>query len=296
MAGFTSVIIIYNPNSKGNSKANAKNLEKHLKKALPHIPVKNIPTEYAGHAEELAYDAAKAYKCPLIVSSSGDGGYHEVINGVMRTGSKARSTICAVLPAGNANDHSRTLQHKPLWKSIRKGTASRIDLLKISISNPDEESQIRYAHSYAGLGLTPVIATELNRHTLNAFKEASLVIRMFFKYHPFEIRHGSRTMSFDSLIFANINKMAKVLTLARKNQPDDGKFEIISFPHSRKLILIKKVLRAATIGLKTTTRAHTYSFTVVKDMPMQLDGEVTALSAGSKIEITAARKILRTIV
>jgi diacylglycerol kinase (ATP) len=294
------IVIIYNPNSAHHSEANARKLERRLKKAAPHLSVRCISTQYAGHGEELAYELARAPGRLLIVSSSGDGGYHEVINGVIRAGIETRSvrlTVCAVLPAGNANDHSRTMQHKPLWKAIKRGQITKIDLLKVSIESPGNELRwVRYAHSYVGLGLTPDIATELNRRPLNIFRETSLVVKMLFKYRPFEIRHRRETLVLDSLIFANINKMAKVLRLAKKNQPDDGRFEVIVFPHTSTLLLIKKVLRAATVGLKTTYRARKYSFVVVQDMPMQLDGEVTRLAVGSKVEIVAARKMLPTII
>ncbi len=297
MKAFSKVVIIYNPNSTGNSKANAEKLAKGLKKSLSRIPVKLIPTRRAGHGEELAYDLVQSQKHLLIVSSSGDGGYHEVINGVMRAGTKGKSTICAVLPAGNANDHSRTMRHTSLQRAIKNGKITKIDLLKVTIeSSHSKRKRVRYAHSYAGLGLTPVIAAELNRQSLNPFKEASLVIKLFFKYRPIEIRRDNKIVSFDSLIFANINKMAKVLTLARKNQPDDGRFEVISFPHTRKRVLIRKVLLAATIGLKTRQRERKYTFKTIKATPMQLDGEVTRLAAGNQVEITAARKALATIV
>lgn len=295
MTAFTSVVIIYNPNSTGNSKSNAKKLESKLKKILPHLAIKAIPTKYAGHAEKLACSLASSRKKPLIVSSSGDGGYHEVINGIMAVSAKGGSAIAAVLPAGNANDHSRTMHKRPLWQAIQKGKVIKIDLLKVTIKSGGN-TQVRYAHSYVGLGLTPAVATELNRHTLNAFKEISLLLKTFFKYRPFKIRRRNKITAFDSLIFANINQMAKVLTLSQKNKPDDGLFEVISFPHAHKLLLIRKLFRAATTGLQTTRRQKRYSFETIKKMPMQLDGEITRLAAGAEIEIVAVKKALRTIV
>lgn len=295
MISFDSVVIIYNPASTGDSESDAKELARQLRKTVPKLKIKTVPTKYAGHAEKLAYSIAQSHEKSLIVSSSGDGGYHEVVNGVMKAVSKASSAIVAVLPAGNANDHSRTMQDKPLWKAIQKGKITRIDLLKVSIKSGGKEST-RYAHSYAGLGLTPVIATKLNSHTLNAYKETLLTVKTFFTHRPFKIRRGSKILVFDSLIFANINQMAKVLTLAQKNKPDDGKFEVVSFPHGHKLLLIKKIFRAATTGLNTTRREQKYSFETIKKMPMQLDGEVARLAAGDKVNIISMQKILRTIV
>ena len=154
---FKNIIIIYNPKSTGKSKHNALNLQKILSKKLPQIPNKVVPTQYKAHAEELAYAIASKYKAPLIVSCSGDGGYNEVINGVMKAGKAGKNTICAVRASGNANDHSRTMQSKPLWKAIVHDEVTNIDLLRFTVTSGGKKS-VRYAHSYAGLGLSPVVA------------------------------------------------------------------------------------------------------------------------------------------
>ncbi len=296
MKPYTSIAIIYNPNSTGNSKANAQHLQKRLKKALSEISITCVPTKQAGHAEDLAYNFAAKGDRPLIISSSGDGGYHEVINGAIKAQNKGASPICAVLPAGNANDHSRTMHKKPLLRTIKKAKITKLDLLKVTIKTTAGKPVIRYAHSYIGLGLTPVIAAELNKHTLNAFKEMVLVLKTFTKYRPFRIRQDGKILSLDSLIFGNINHMAKVLTLAKKNKPDDGLFEVVMFPHGRKRELVQKLVKAATTGLKTTRQESEYEFETLEKMPMQLDGEVTELVKGSKVRIEVANKVLSTIV
>lgn len=295
-SAFESVFIIYNPKSTGDSHGRAKELQSKLNRAVPELSVTSIPTERTGHAEGIAYDIAVNEKSPLIISSSGDGGYNEVINGVMRAKGKGNTTVCAVLPAGNANDHSRTMQERPLWEAIKEGKVIDIDLLKVSVSPSQGKDMIRYAHSYAGLGLTPVVAVELNRHTLNAFKEMCLVLKTFFKHHPFKIYHDNKELTLDSLIFMNINQMAKVLTLAEENKPDDGLFEVVSFPHNHKLLLVYQLFKAATIGLKTTKRVRNYSFEVRKEMPIQLDGEVMFIKPGSRVSMLAIPRALKTII
>lgn len=240
-----------------------------------------------------ACEIASKEASPLIVSSSGDGGYNEVINGVCA--SSNRHAICAVLPAGNANDYGRTMHDKPLDELIIKKQVSNIDLLEVTIKSDDNKTT-RYAHSYVGLGITPVVAVELNRHSLNAVKEAWIIIRTFFRYRPFKIKHGSQTLKLDSLIFANINQMAKVLTLSPTNHPRDGKFEVVLFPAGHKWTLVKRVAEAAVSATDTVERANRYTFIVLKKMPMQLDGEIWPLRVGSHVTITSAQRRLRTIV
>lgn len=295
MSNITNILIIYNPNSTGSSKEDARELRKKLKSYFPKLDIKTHATKYAGHAEKLARQQAIKHKNPLIISSSGDGGYHEVVNGIMSAKSKGKTAICAVLPAGNANDHSRTMHDEPLEELIRQKSITALDLLEVTVSHGGKTTT-RYAHSYAGLGLTPAVAVELNKHTLNAIRELRLVLRTFLKYRPFKIRTDSKTYTLDSILFANINKMAKVLTLAEENKPRDGLFEIITFPHKRKFLLVATLLKAATVGLKTTHQESEYNFEVLKDMPMQLDGEITKLLAGSVVKVRSAQRVLKTVV
>lgn len=289
---YSGIHIIYNPNSTGDSKEKADELAKQLRKSLPRVPVNQIATEYAGHAEKIATQIAKKEASPLIVSSSGDGGYNEVVNGVVSA--QNPHALCAVLPAGNANDHSRTMQETPLADAITSAKAQQIDLIKISIRHKGEQKS-RYAHSYIGLGLTPVVAVELNRHSLNSFKEVYIVLKTFFKYRPFKITHNKKLYRLDSLLFANINQMAKVLTIAPKNRPADGKFEVVMFPSGRKWWLVKRLAKAAVSKLDNVERASRYSFVVIKKMPVQLDGEVEMLQPGSTVTVTCMPKYLRTI-
>ncbi len=272
----------------------SKELYKKLKLTLPAVKVKRLPTKYAGHAWELARYIANTEARPLIISASGDGGYNEVVNGVMEADNP--HAICAVLPAGNANDHSRTMQDHPLSEEIKKGKVTQLDLIKVTAKAPGSNQVVRYAHSYVGLGLTPVIATELNKHTLNAFKEIILVVKTFYRHRPFKIKHRDKILRLDSLLFANINQMAKVLTLAPENRPDDGKFEVITFLSGHKRRLIRKLAKAAVSKLNTTRRQRVYKFTTFKKMPMQLDGEVMELKGGSTVTVECMHKALTTIV
>ena len=134
MAPFDRVVLIFNPNSTGNAKDKAAELREQLSVRVPQLPVELSATQHAGHARDLARDAARVGQ-PLLVSVSGDGGYNEVVNGVMASGSE--QAVCAVLAAGNANDHRRTTREQPLADTIVAGNVSRIDLLKLTVDGDD---------------------------------------------------------------------------------------------------------------------------------------------------------------
>ena len=289
MAPFDRVVLIFNPNSTGNAKDKAAELRSELSVRVPQLPVELSATQHAGHAHDLARDAARVGQ-PLLVSVSGDGGYNEVVNGVMASGSQ--QAVCAVLAAGNANDHRRTTREQPLADTIVAGNVSRIDLLKLTA-----DGTTRYAHSYIGLGLTPVVAVDLEKGGKGSLREMATTVRAFVRFRPFEIAHPDGTREqFDSIVFANINQMAKVATLSKdEGRPDDGTFEVITLRHTAKWRILTTALRAASRGLGPQPSVREYAFTTVKPMPLQIDGEVMDLAAGVEVRVEIAARALRTL-
>lgn len=289
---FATVTIIFNPNSTGDAPKLAQELRDDVLSARPGQHVRLQPTDHAGHAVELAREAASASNA-LVVSVSGDGGYNEVVNGVMASGSS--DTVCAVLPAGNANDHSRATSQKPLAEAITEGRVRRIDLLRLSLDEAGTEPV--YAHSYIGFGLTPVVAIDLEKGSKGAAKEMFSVVRTFSKYKPFEIRQSDgEQRSFDSLVFANISQMAKYATLSEAgDQPVDGKFEVITFPHMAKWRVLLTALRATTQGLGDQPSFTQYRFSTVTPLPYQIDGEVKSVNPDTHITIDSAPQALSTL-
>ena len=93
---FDAVEIVFNPQSTGDAQERAEELSAQLAERAPELPVTMRPTERAGHGREIARDAARAGR-PLVVSVSGDGGYNDVVNGLMEAG--AESAYAAVLAA-----------------------------------------------------------------------------------------------------------------------------------------------------------------------------------------------------
>ncbi|MHA7264161.1 diacylglycerol/lipid kinase family protein [Arthrobacter sp. TMN-37] len=288
---FDTISIIFNPNSTGDAPQLAEGLRDDLSARLAYRPEITLrPTEHAGHAVDLARAAARQGNA-LVVSVSGDGGYNEVVNGVMQSGSN--DAVCAVMAAGNANDHRRTTGTKPLAEAIAEGRVRHLDLLKITIGE-GPTAETNYAHSYIGFGLTPVVAIDLEKGSKGALKEMVTVVRTFAKFKPFEIRQTDGThRRFDSLVLANIPEMAKYATLSEAEEhPSDGQFEVVVFPHMAKWKVLLTALRAATKGLGKQPSVGRYEFTTVKPMPYQLDGEVKSAPAETKVLVEAAQRAL----
>jgi len=291
MGSFSHIAIIFNPESTGEAPALAKKLAHDLKKR--GLTPKLQPTDHAGHATEIARRISLAHERPLIISVSGDGGYNEVINGAMEAKKKSRNArpVVSVLGAGNANDHYRVMHDRPIIDLITEHRVRPLDLISISATAP-EASLSRYAHSYIGFGITPEVGDELNRHGKNFLSEMKLVIKTFLKFRPFEVIHDGKTRLCDSLVFANINEMAKFVKLDEKNTIHDGKFEVIEFAHRGKPALLVNMLRAAMTGMKNPPSYSAYSFSISKELVVQSDGEIDQLPKGSFITITSHAKAI----
>ena len=197
--------------------------------------------------------------------------------------------------AGNANDHRRTTAQRPLIDAITAGEVRRIDLLRLTIGD-GVHARTQYAHSYIGMGLTPVMAIDLEKGGKGSLKEIVSVIRTFAKFRPFTIQleDGTRR-SFDSLLFANIAEMAKYATLSETGPPNDGRFEVIALPHTAKWRVLGVAFRAATRGLGPQPTVEHYAFTTLKPIPLQLDGELLALDPGTPVRIDIAPAALATL-
>jgi len=284
---FDRVVVVFNPHSTGDALERAEELKSGLAERASGLPVELRPTEYAGHAREIAREEAGSGS-PLIVSVSGDGGYNEVVDGLMKAGDTTASA--AVLAAGNANDHRRVVGRQPLLDAIVARRTDRLDLLRLTV-----DGEVSHAHSYIGLGITPVVALELERGGKGSFKEIVTTVRAFSRFHPFAIEVDGRTQTFDSLVFANIPEMAKFATLAEDGEPDDGVFEVVLIPHRSKLRTALTAAKAALRGLGEQPSVREYAFTTIDPMPAQIDGEVLELGARVAVRVDIVPGALSTV-
>jgi diacylglycerol kinase (ATP) len=289
---FERVAVIFNPNSTGDAAGSAEQLQQDLAAVLPGLKVDLQPTEHAGHARTLAREAAGA-GAPLIVSVSGDGGYNEVVNGIMDAGNP--QATAAVTAAGNANDHRRVTRQRPLPEAVVAGEVVRMDLLKLTVQGTGP-ARSRYAHSYIGIGLTPVVAVDLEKGSKGSLREIVTVVRSFSRFRPFRIElPGGERIAIDSVVFANIPEMAKVLKLSENGDPDDGRFEVALIRHQPRWRVLGTALKAATQGLGPQPSVTEYRFTALKAMPLQIDGELMDLEAGDRVQVEIAPGALPTI-
>lgn len=299
MKVFDHIAVIYNPKSTGDAPKMAKDLRDTINGHYEVIEKKAVlyPTARAGDAVEIAEDIARKYARPLIISVSGDGGYNEVINGVMNAKKlfPAQKAVVAVMAAGNANDHKRVMRgDTPLIRLIKKANIKSMDLISISAKSDDFEL-LRYAHSYIGLGITPEVGHALNQHGKSRWNEIWLTMKTLGKFTPFTVERDGIGKLYDSLVFANINEMAKFVKLDDKNTVHDGKFEVVGLRHRGKFNMIRSLLGAALNGFRQSPSYSSYSFSLPDAQPIQCDGEIEELPADCKVLIKSHHQVIDTI-
>lgn len=284
---YSSITIIYNPFSTGQAQTKAQRLADRLGKRKLKVTLE--ATQHSGHAEALAYQLASQQPHPLIISASGDGGYNEVVNGVMRAKAEhpQHRPVCAILPAGNANDHRRSVRKHPLTWAITRTQPEAMDLLELEIRKGNFR-QLRYAHSYIGLGISSHAAAQLNQETLNPIKEKLIVAKAIFAFRPLAITHGDgKTKRYDSLVFFNIHQMSKVLRAGSKADINNGSFRVAAIPHRSQFFLARILLNILLFmfGLVKLPQQSSYQFGVPQTELIHLDGEVISLPAQSEVTV-----------
>ncbi len=289
MSGVQRIVVIYNPKSTGRSYELARRFRRKIRRSLD-VPVTLVGTKSMGHGEVLARKYADMYEGCMIVVSSGDGGYHEAVNGVL--GSTRPETILGLLPGGNANDHYNFIHHGDIVKRIGVGRTQHLDVLKITSSR----GWTMYAHSYAGLGLTAQLNDVLSQYEFNPIREAGLVVRHLFDVRSVSIIRRGKRKRLDNLLFLNGGRMSKFVKNDRDASITDGKFEVIEFRAGDIRSLLRHVFRALTIGLEYGRQLKTYTFTSCQDMSMQMDGEQIELHKNERLTITVDSKRLRCII
>lgn len=283
-------VIIYNPNSTGDSEANAKQLSKQLRDAGVDVSIRK--TKFAKHGEEIAARYAARDEAIVLISSSGDGGYHEVVNGVLVH--PARNIVVGVLPSGNANDHYSALSSGKLMEHIRDQKFRKIDTIKVT-ATINGEPWVRYAHSYVGIGVTANAAQQLTVKRPNEITEKWVVARSLLWFRYVKVKENGRSRRYSSLVFGNIGRMSKVIKLSDHTSITDGKFEVVGIPFYSKLRLLAYLVTAAMVGLKDSPSRKRYECKTLNPITIQLDGEVYKIDGHSKLVIESVKQNLRCV-
>ncbi len=296
---YDHIALIYNPNSTGNAASLARRLSKKLT-ALTDVTVALMPTKAPGHGRKIAYQITKSYKHPLIISVSGDGGYHDVVNGclgALADGSESLP-VCAVEAAGNANDHYAYQRGKDtLLQGIKKGHTKPMEVLRVEVKSTKRPPQVIYAHSYWGIGLTSKAIDTLNQTKLNPVKEKVIVAKELINHKAVNLRIKNKKEVVNNIIVSLVPRMAKMIKIqqSQAHKPRGTFWLLIDRQHTKTAIL-KHIVKGALKNLKDESRQEkSFTCTILEAWPMQLDGEVYRLHKGDCITVTVEKNALKTL-
>lgn len=292
---YSTILIIYNPNSTGRSKRKAYEVARDLRYAIPKGKIRVRASKRRGHAEALAYRAALLSRHALVISVSGDGGYNEVVNGALRAQALGRRATVGLVPAGNANDHYASVHRGDIITRISEGDEERIDVLRLRATSHGKRIQ-RYGHSYIGIGLTPQAGEKLNQKKLNMWQEIRIIAHVLLHPKSAKILHDGEIRHYDSLIFSNVGRMSKIIRVPKYGSSDDGVFEVSYLYQRNKIELIRQLANAALLGMKAEITTGEFVFETLRSLPVQIDGEIVKLAAGMKVTIDIRPHALRCIV
>jgi diacylglycerol kinase family enzyme len=206
-----------------------------------------------------------------VVSVSGDGGYNEVVDGVMHADNP--EAVCAVMAAGNANDHRRTTREQPLADAIVAGDVRHIDLLRLT-TGTGADARTQYAYSYIGMGLTPIVAIDLEKGGKGSLRE---IVSVVADLRPIPALHH-RTRR---------RPTAPIRQPPIRQHPANGQVRDTQRHRPAQRRPLRGHHPAAHLQMANPHHRH--------QTPLQLDGELLTLNAGTPVQVAIAPAALATI-
>lgn len=246
------VAVIYNPTA---GRGRAKRRLQRLKELLADLDGSHqlLPTDYAGHEQELAADCV-AREIPLIIAAGGDGTVSKVAHAIVNATQEACQTTLMAWPLGSGNDivaNSESARHRDeLAETLREGTVRQIDVGKITIDDPQQPP--RHFLNNLGLGLEAEVIQQSTAiralRGMPLYLAAALRALLNAKLSNIELTLGDgeeRSLDVAMMSIANGSRTGGGFRLLPQAEIDDGQLDlgILTAPTIPKLlwVLIKAI-------------------------------------------------------
>ena len=217
-------LFIYNPVSGKNKKLMKRMdyIEKKLKEKYDVVDI--VPTQYAGHAIDLARGACGKYNA--LIFSGGDGTFSEVVKGI---GESKMAPTLGFIPSGTVSDMANNYK---IPRNIKKaidvcvgGNKTKIDVCKIN------DSYFCYAsalgtYTSATFSANPKMKKKFGRmaYFLQGAKQVFNVDEQ-----KLQVTVGKKTFTQDSILtmILNTKSVAGFSKFNYQNKLGDGKFDVV---------------------------------------------------------------------
>ncbi|UCC62950.1 MAG: diacylglycerol kinase family lipid kinase [Anaerolineae bacterium] len=289
----TYVRAIFNPMTAGGRRGR---LEPDLRARLTNaaseagLKLEWVATQAPKHAIALAEEAATD-GCELVVAVGGDGTVNEVVNGLMRAGSKGDSTTLGVVPVGSGNDFAWQagipLDADVACQRVFDGRTRVVDVGHIR----EADGRERYFDNGCGIGFDGQVSVEVKRlQWLRGFLMYLVaVLKTLILHHQapvLRIRLDERELTRASMMLtvSNGRRHGGGFLVTPEAELDDGLLDVcIAGELSRPamLMIIPRFMRGTHVTHKQVQmdRARRVRVESPIQRPIHLDGEIFATDA-----------------
>jgi YegS/Rv2252/BmrU family lipid kinase len=262
-----------------------------------------LPTEYPGHAIELA----RGTSGEVVVAVGGDGTANEVVNGIMGTGK-----ALGVLPVGSGNDLVKALEIPEDFETslnlLRSGKRHVMDcgIVECSHGQVRPTEAMRYFVNGVGIGFDAEVAERSNRRRFLRGTTAYViaVLQTLGKYRSphFKITLDSSPSESRNLLIAigNGHCAGGGFYLTPDARIDDGLLDVcmiddLSIPEI--LLIMPKVMKGTHTSASGVTmrRAKTISVAAKERFFVHADGEIVGRDV-QNVKVRIVEKALTVIV
>lgn len=240
-----------------------------------------IPTEYPGHATELAKEHAG--QDIILYSLGGDGTFNEVINGVVHS-DYSSETIVADVPCGSGNDFIKGFtEEKDPYVLLEKYKDQKVKTIDVGFVNG------RSFINIASVGFDAEIVSEAKRYKKLPLISAELayIISVFatlikLKDYKLTVKIDDQEAVDTNVLFitmANGNYYGGGMKAAPYASMDDGLFDFCLVDKIKRRevpFLLPKFMKGDHEHLKPvhTSRGRKMVIDSKKPLPINIDGEV----------------------
>ncbi len=266
------VCVIFNPTA-GRRKL-ADHLDRFRREFGPGF--EPMPTASAGHAEDLAFQAARA-GFGVVAAAGGDGTVHEVANGLLRAARP--NVVLRVVPMGSANDYAASLELDP-----RPGRLP-LHVRRVDVGVSRAAGRERFFVNGLGLGFNGAVTLESRK--IRHVRGLPLYVLGMLRALCYDFRCPEMTIAFDGQVrqtptlalTVNLGRREGNFVMAPAAQLDDGLFDYVQAGKLRRWELLRFLPAIIAGSLPThhpqiwTGQCRTVRVQAAEPLTVHLDGE-----------------------
>lgn len=271
------------------------------------LAVDLVQTRGAGHATELAAEAANTHEA--VVAAGGDGTVHEVVNGLLDNG--AAQCALGLIPVGTGNDFVKLV---PGASSLTAAVAT----LKRGCRMPFDVGRARWSGgselfaNAMGTGIDVDVVRRMRRSPLlpGGAAYVAALLRALAGYRPIALdlrlqdgrgRNHVLQRRIMNLAVCNGSSIGGSFRICPDARPDDGLLDVCivgEMPLWRNARLVPRVLKGTHVGQRGVDMHRAVRLHLARadgeDLWFQLDGELRRAPGALEIEtLSGALNVIR---